>query len=121
MNLLSVKVANKQSKSACTLDASYGLTINRRAVWVNGGCRALFLVTGTLAEQPRRVNVECSSNNYRPSTCRPAGAGKLLDVHVVQKKSRSACTPNVSYGITADGTRVWVNHGCRAIFVATIA
>ncbi|KAK7480561.1 hypothetical protein BaRGS_00028223, partial [Batillaria attramentaria] len=106
--LLSISVVHQLSKSACRLDQSYGITGNRRAVWVNGGPR-------------ETVNIQCSSIDYKPRTCRPNGDQILEEVRVEHKQSRSACTLNVSYGLTSDRRGVWVNHGCRALFVAYVA
>jgi hypothetical protein len=45
--LTSVSVNTKYSNSACTLGSSYGITADRKRVWTDNGCRALFDVEET--------------------------------------------------------------------------
>lgn len=47
------------------------------------------------------------------------GLAEIDTITLVAKHSGSACTLGSSYGITADGKKVWVNNGCRADFKVT--
>lgn len=40
----------------------------------------------------------------------------IKSVSVASRHSNSSCVLDTSYGITADGTCIWVNYGCRATF-----
>ena len=47
------------------------------------------------------------------------GLAEVDSISVKEKLSNSACTEGTSYGITADGKKIWVSNGCRARFKVT--
>ena len=40
-----VVVKDQHSKSVCTKDVSFGISDDRKSIWVDNGCRATFTVT----------------------------------------------------------------------------
>jgi len=79
-----------------------GGNINCRMGQTSGGDRRATLVLG------------CSSHGYAYAECPVSGAKTIHSVSVKTRHSGSACTLGQSFGIT--GTKIWVNHGCRADF-----
>ncbi|KAK7480556.1 hypothetical protein BaRGS_00028218 [Batillaria attramentaria] len=113
----SVSVASKMSSSStCTLDETFGILTDGRGVWATSGCKAVFSISGLIWPH-ETVNIECFSEQNKPKQCRPERNVTLTSLWVEHRHSRSACREDVNYGITSDRRGVWVNHGCRALFV----
>jgi len=103
------------SKQRCIENGNFG--VRNRQLWVDGGCRGVFLVRTSNGHgnhpQPGGYSVTCSSDKGRHATCAwdaRRGAPMLL-----QQLSKEACRAGYSWGYTAR-TGLWVNHGCRARF-----
>lgn len=58
------------------------------------------------------INITCESHNYRYAECHVGG--RIQNVWIVQKHSRSGCEYGRSWGHT--GRSLWVDRGCRATF-----
>jgi len=107
-----IELQRQLSNARCILDSNYGL--RGGSVWVDRGCRGVFLVH-------RRGNppgggdysVTCSSNQGRYTTC--AWDARRGMPRLVQQLSHDACRSGYSWGYS-DRTGLWVNHGCRARF-----
>lgn len=102
------------SKTRCVENANFG--VRNRSLWVNGGCRGVFLVqtaNGNGTPPPGDYNVTCSSNQNRYTTC--AWDARFGAPVLVQQLSKDACRAGYSWGYSVR-TGLWVNHGCRARF-----
>ena len=104
------------SKQRCIENGNFG--VRNRQLWVNGGCRGVFLVrtsTNNGNPQPGDYSVTCSSDKGRYTTC--AWDARRGAPMLIQQFSKDACRAGHSWGYTAR-TGLWVNHGCRARFGA---
>ncbi|GGE07062.1 hypothetical protein GCM10011529_11810 [Polymorphobacter glacialis] len=116
-----VQLGRVLGNTPCRQGQSWGF--DRGGVWVNGGCRAEFLVGDNTAGGgypgggypgaggPSRT-ITCGSMNYRPARCPIAGANSVRINQVIGGE----CIQGRSWGYDRDG--VWVNNGCRARFIA---
>ncbi|RZA21369.1 MAG: DUF3011 domain-containing protein [Lysobacteraceae bacterium] len=101
------------SKTRCVENSNFG--VRNRSLWVDGGCRGVFLVRtpGNGNPHPGDYSVTCSSDNNRYETCvwdARRGAPRLI-----QQLSTNACRSGHSWGYSAR-SGLWVNHGCRGRF-----
>jgi hypothetical protein len=98
------------SGSACIRGNTWG--VDGRGLWVDGGCRAEFVIArGGPPPPPPQQTINCSSNNGRRNWC---DIGRARDVQMVRQISGSACIRDNTWGI--DGRGLWVDGGCRADF-----
>ncbi|BFZ10986.1 hypothetical protein BsWGS_14025 [Bradybaena similaris] len=109
IRVISVRVVQQNSKSACTENVSFGFT--GPDVWVDHGCRAVFNVC---FETGYNQVVRCESQNYQTRTCSTNGYIKLLTVK--NQLSKAACTEGVSF--FKSDMSIIVTNGCRADFNA---
>src|SRR5712664_3237903 len=105
-----VTMVKQVSGSPCQQGRSWGY--NDRGIWVDHGCRAEFAVRSAAYANGGR-QVPCSSDDGRRRNC-PAEtrAGVALE----KQTSGAACLQGYSWGYDERG--IWVDHGCRAEFVA---
>lgn len=113
------------SGTRCLQGTNWGLRDG--ALWVNGGCRAVFSVGGNSGGYDNggydnggynnggydSYTVTCESASGRYTTCawdRNRGTPQLL-----QTLSDSPCTQGATWGY-ANRAGLWVNRGCRARF-----
>ena len=89
---------------------------DRRAVWVNGGCRADFITNngngggnGGGGWGNSQI-VECNSINYRPARCNT----NIRSGVEIDRVLGGECIQNRTWGWDRGG--IWVNNGCRARF-----
>ena len=102
------------SNIRCVENSNFG--VRDRSLWVNGGCRGVFLVRTSNNNgnpSPGDYTVTCSSNQGRYATC--AWDARYGMPKLIQQLSGDACRAGYSWGYTAR-TGLWVNHGCRARF-----
>ncbi len=94
---------------------------DRSAIWVNGGCRADFAVSGNggggggggwggSGGSGSGQVVECSSWDYQPARCPVDNANSVQ----IEKVNGGECVLNRSWGW--DRRNIWVKDGCRARF-----
>ena len=110
-----VRVARQLSKTQCVEGENWG--ISKHAVWVDAGCRAVFVSEGGGGSQgyagsenlPKRVT--CESQNDRRVECAMDTRG---GVHVVRQLSKTRCIEGQNWGLSKHA--VWVEGGCRAEF-----
>src|SRR6267378_171544 len=105
-----VTMVKQVSGAPCQQGRSWGY--NDRGIWVDHGCRAEFAVRGAAYANGGR-QIPCSSDDGRRRNC-PADtrAGVALE----KQTSGAACMQGYSWGYDEGG--IWVDHGCRAEFVA---
>lgn len=110
-----VRLLRKLSGADCVRGVSWGT--DRRGIWVDDGCDAIFEVGGGHRDRddddyysPTR-NLDCSSINNQYRYCR---AGRVDRAELIRQNSRKACVKGFSWGYDRKG--VWVDKGCRATF-----
>ena len=106
------------SKQRCIENSNFGL--RNGSVWVNGGCRGVFLArsrngnwNGDGDGQAGNYNVTCSSNGGRYTTC--AWDARYGAPRMIQQLSKEDCRQGYSWGYSVR-SGLWVNNGCRARF-----
>lgn len=111
-----VRLVRQLSRSPCTEGVTWGLS--KHAVWVEGGCRAVFAsaapapvpaASGTPAGGGERV--VCESQDNRRKECEMNTSG---EVRVARQLSKTACVEGQTWGLNRHS--VWVDGGCRAEF-----
>ncbi len=114
----SVILQTQRSSTTCVYGYNWGYDSN--SIWVDRGCRAVFLATlgrGGPIPQPRTVTKLCESVSNRYTNC-AVTEGRVLSVRVSQQRSNAACSLNYSFG--HDDRSIWVDRGCRAYFEVTL-
>ncbi len=104
------RLIERQSEAACTEGSSWGH--DRRAVWVNDGCRGRFALIGGVGGGAEPLDIRCGSGDYEPNYC--AANQQVLAVRLVRRRSSATCVEGSSWGWDAGG--IWVTNGCRADF-----
>lgn len=107
-----IELQRQLSEARCIVNSNYGL--RGGSVWVDRGCRGVFLVhrRGNLPDGGD-YSVTCSSNKGRYTTC--AWDARRGTPRLIQQLSKDACRAGYSWGYS-ERTGLWVNHGCRARF-----
>jgi hypothetical protein len=113
-----VDLIRQHSEAPCDEGVSWGY--DQRGIWVDHGCRAEFVAQpnerpdhGGYSGGPTQ-SIYCASDNGRRNFCQVDARG---GVQLVKQRSGAACQEGYSWG--ADEQGIWVDHGCRADFVAT--
>ncbi len=109
-----VRLLRKLSGADCVRGVSWGT--DRRGIWVDDGCDAIFEVGGHRRRDDDDYysltrNLDCSSINNQYRYCR---AGRVDRAELIRQNSRKACVKGFSWGFDRNG--VWVDKGCRATF-----
>ena len=100
------------SNQRCIENSNFGL--RNGSVWVNNGCRGVFLArTDNGGGLPGNYNVTCSSNGGRYTTC--AWDARYGAPRMIQQLSKEDCRQGYSWGYSVR-SGLWVNNGCRARF-----
>jgi len=104
--IVTLQVIRQHSRSACTLNRSYGYANGQ--IWVNNGCRATFEVCSCDIYR----EMDCDSWGYRFQSCPVPGI--VTYVQLKEKRSSSDCIKDQSYG--SSQSSIWVDNGCRGRF-----
>ncbi|HWN75304.1 MAG TPA: DUF3011 domain-containing protein [Candidatus Udaeobacter sp.] len=112
-----VDLIRQHSEAPCDEGVSWGF--DQRGIWVDHGCRAEFVAQPN--ERPEHTrgsggptqSLYCASDDGRRNYCQVDARG---GVQLVKQRSGAACQEGYSWG--ADEHGIWVDHGCRADFVA---
>jgi len=112
-----VDLLRQRSQADCTEGSSWGF--DERGIWVDHGCRGDFVVQPN--ERPEYgepvggpgQSLYCASDDGRRNFCAVDTHG---GVQLVKQRSGAACQEGYSWGAEERG--IWVDHGCRANFVA---
>ncbi|MCU1249826.1 MAG: hypothetical protein JWQ49_2855, partial [Edaphobacter sp.] len=106
------QISRQISGSPCVRGSTWG--IDNRGLWVDGGCRAQFVIGG-YGPQPGQGQgqgtIRCSSDNGKRNWC---DIGNARDAQLVNQVSGSPCIRGNTWGIDQRG--LWVDNGCRADF-----
>jgi hypothetical protein len=106
-----VQLVKQRSDSPCQQGYSWGF--DRRAIWVDRGCRADFAVVPYAYGGSDQGNtISCSSDDGNRHYCPTNGPGQA---QLVKQRSDSPCQQGYSWG--SDDRGIWVDRGCRADFV----
>ena len=108
-----VSLQRQLSSRRCVEGSNFGL--RNGSVWVNDGCRGVFLIQGGNGHQPpeQAYNVTCSSDKNRYTSC--IWDARRGQPYLLQTLSSSPCVQGSSWGY-ATRTGLWVNKGCRGRF-----
>lgn len=114
-----VLLSRQFSNEACIKGQSWG--VDRRAIWVDHGCRADFAIgpitdqreDGWRQGQSRTVTVVCESTDGRRHRCPADTLGQVTLGRQLSRANR--CIEGRTWGTSSDG--IWVDHGCRAEFL----
>jgi hypothetical protein len=115
-----VRLVKRLSDKPCIQGRSWGY--DRNGIWVDDGCRATFEYGDRDRWDDRDRNrgrdrwteqdefrLESSDGRYKSKNVDTRGG-----VRLIRRLSDKPCIQGRSWGY--DRNRVWVNHGCRAIF-----
>lgn len=126
------RVARQLSNTRCERGRTWDL--DRRGLWVDGGCSAVFVEAGGgrnrnegnyrggggggQAWSPghdwdRSIRVRCESRDYNYQMCR-VDTGRGSAVSVDSQMSNTRCVEGRNWGWNRAG--IWVNGGCAAVF-----
>ncbi|MEM9233090.1 MAG: DUF3011 domain-containing protein [Pseudomonadota bacterium] len=122
----SLRFISSRSSGRCRIGRDWG--VEPRAVWVDNGCRATFVVE-TYREgrdYSRRdrdddyrrdrygetKSLYCRSPSYDRYTCRIDE--RFDNVRLVDRRSKAQCRYDRDWGVSRNG--IWVQNGCRAVF-----
>jgi len=122
-----IRLIEKKSDAACVEGSGFGFS--GASIWVDKGCAAKFEVgfapqsgrdrsSGSVypsRQRNRSVRFACKSDQHRIGACYVAGS--IVDLRLMEKKSRAACVKNSSFGFRDDA--VWVKNGCEGEFEVT--
>src|ERR1051326_1945501 len=64
-------------------------------------------------QQSRRQTVTCESQNGKSEYC---PTGRQGEVRLDRQLSDAPCREHETWGTDRNGSGIWVNHGCRAVF-----
>jgi hypothetical protein len=113
-----VDLIRQHSEAPCDEGVSWGF--DQRGIWVDHGCRAEFVAQPNERPDHGRYgggstqSLYCASDNGRRNVCPVDARG---GVQLVKQRSGASCREGYSWG--AGEHEIWVDHGCRADFVAT--
>lgn len=107
-----VQLTRQVSKHSCMLNKDWGYDNN--GIWVKNGCRAEFMIGGTLAPMASSFGstIICESSANNNSHC---SANTSMGVTLNRQLSNASCVKGQTWGY--DDTGVWVSNGCRAEFL----
>jgi hypothetical protein len=117
-----VSLQRQISGSECIQDQTWG--VDDRGLWVDRGCRADFLIGGDNYNAGYNggynnygggpgATIKCESNDGNRKYC--GQVDPRSQVTIQQQISGSPCEQGRSWGVDSRG--LWVDRGCRAIFV----
>lgn len=106
-----VRLARQLSDTRCTEGRNWGTRGN--VLWVNGGCRGIFMAGGS-GGGAGGYGITCSSDDNRPRSC--AWNNRYGRPYLQRQLSSAPCREGSSWGYR--GNAIWVSNGCRAMFRA---
>ena len=110
-----VRLGRQLSDARCDEGRNWGQ--DRNGVWVNGGCRAEFVLGqgtgggGYNGDGAYGRTVRCESTDNRRRQC---AVGVRRDVRMNRQLSKVPCIEGRNWGWDRNG--IWVTNGCRAEF-----
>ena len=108
-----VRLDRQISGSPCIEGRTWG--VDRQGLWVERGCRAIFIIR-VRDDRPdysvAQENITCEANNENRKYC---GSYDPDQVRLDRQISGSPCIEGRTWGVDRQG--LWVERGCRAVFV----
>jgi ribosomal protein L37AE/L43A len=102
------------SKNECVRGQTWGTTRNNDGIWVDGGCRAEFLVGNTDSARLGYGYMRTLTCESIPGHMKRCDAITSNGVQLTRQLSKRSCIENKDWGYDNNG--VWVKNGCRAEF-----
>lgn len=106
-----VRVSRQLSRTDCVMGRNWGYDAG--GIWVNGGCRAEFMVGGGYdgyGGAGAQQSIRCESEDGRERHCAMSLRGAALQ----RQLSRTPCVQGRNWRWDRSG--IWVKDGCRAEF-----
>ena len=122
------RIVRQLSDTQCVRGRNWG--IDRRGIWVDGGCAGRFVAAGRGGDYgdrdrddrggwrpdagwDRRFAISCASNNYEYNFCGVdlGGSGRA---YLERQTSGSPCIEGRTWGSNRAG--IWVVQGCAGVF-----
>lgn len=110
------RLIGQLGSTPCRPNQTYGVT--PEYVWVKGGCRGMFEVTGggvSGGGGSYTTRMVCESQSAAKQQCPVAGASQI---RLIKQNSTSPCRLNETFGIGFG--HIWVSNGCRGEFEVTV-
>jgi hypothetical protein len=124
------QLIHQDSDTRCERGRNWGF--ERGAIWVDRGCRGRFVAAGRERHHwrdrdddeggwrpgpdwDRDIQLQCGSVDNRYRFCQ-VDLGRRGRVRLLRQESDAACSEGYSWGYNRAG--IWVDHGCRAQFLA---
>lgn len=129
-NWRDARIVRQLSNTQCRKGQNWG--VDRRGLWVDGGCGGIFTEAGGRPgggrpghgggggwrpgnDWDRDIRFTCESQDYRYKMCQvDTGQGGRVRIER-QISTKSRCVEGQTWGSNRAG--VWVNQGCAAVFV----
>lgn len=105
------RLVRQLSDTACIEGRTWGTRGN--LLWVNGGCRGVFVADGH-GGGPGGYSISCASENNHQQTC--AWNNRYGRPYLQRQLSSSPCREGSTWGHR--GNTLWVSNGCRGLFGA---
>ncbi|MEA2166057.1 MAG: hypothetical protein QOK37_4184 [Thermoanaerobaculia bacterium] len=114
-----VALSHELSKNDCVRGKTWGTTRTNDGIWVDGGCRAEFLVGNDSRARlgygyplVAAQTLTCGSDYRRTQRCAVVTSN---GVQLTRQLSKRTCVENRDWGYDNNG--IWVKNGCRAEFI----
>lgn len=111
-----VRLDRQLSDAPCRQYETWGADRDGGGVWVDRGCRGIFVVEPWLfwgGGPGGHVTVKCESHGGRYRYCQTNTHGR---VRLVRQLSDAPCRENETWGADRGGEGIWVDRGCRGEF-----
>jgi hypothetical protein len=117
-----VRLERQLSDAPCREYQTWGADRDGGGIWVNNGCRAVFVVEpfsygppGYRPDRPgQQATIRCESKGGQEAYCRTNTKGR---VRLERQLSDAPCREYQTWGADRDGGGIWVSRGCRGEFV----
>lgn len=107
-----VTLSRQFSKDRCIQGKDWGY--DRKGIWVDHGCRAVFSLTARDDQRGDGQLIRCESQDKHRKRCE---ADTRYGAGLVRQLSQESCVQGRDWNY--DSTGIWVDHGCRAEFSVT--
>ena len=104
-----VELFRQRSEIECFFGRTWGY--DAQGIWVDGGCRAEFLLRSEWKSGGKTATLYCPSDDMGRHSC---VADTRRGVRLLRQRSEAKCVYDSTWGY--DSLGIWVDRGCRADF-----